>query len=167
MSAKPAGATMRAIAACACLAVVALVILTVPAGAGAAAGSLDRTFSHDGRKLSDLGGKDKAHALAIEDDGRIVVAGQSRHHFAVARYRRSGELDRSFASDGTRVMERWSKGKAGAIAIQKNGKIIVAGDTNTDLTVARFRRNGALDRSFGNRGKVVVPGENLFGHNQA
>jgi uncharacterized delta-60 repeat protein len=127
----------------------------------ASAGSLDRSFGHDGRVLTDLfGHDDEANAVAIQDDGRIVVAGKAgidhaRHQhggqrMAIARYRRDGRLDRSFAADGKRVVRRWeATGGSGAtaLAIQRDGRILAAGPG-----LVRFRENGKLDRSFGDMG---------------
>ena len=58
------------------------------------AGRHDLTFGAGGRVLTDVaGGSDAAHGLALQTDGKIVVAGEAAvdgiRRFAVARYRRS------------------------------------------------------------------------------
>lgn len=125
--------------------------------------ALDRTFSSDGRKLLDFfGRRDAARGVAIQSDGKVLAAGQTFKDTLVerpviARLRRDGSLDRSFAGDGARLLERWGpRGAADAIALQENGRIIVAGDDSGDLAVARVLPRGRLDRSFGRRGTVTI-----------
>ena len=73
------------------------------------------------------------HALAIQPDGKIVVAGvfqcQWQPDFALARYLPNGTLDATFGGDGT-VLTDFGSGSedyANALAIQPDGKIVVAG----------------------------------------
>lgn len=137
------------------VAAAALAALASAASAGNA-GSFDRSFANDGRKLTDFFNRiDRASAIAIQSDGRIVVAGRAGRfpeadRLALARYERDGRLDRSFGGDGRRSLP--CSGPA-ALAVQANGKILVAGSCS-DIAVARLRRNGRLDRTFG-RGGIV------------
>src|SRR5687767_11361780 len=75
----------------------------------AAAGDLDASFGNAGKVITDFfGNSDEAHAIAIQTDGRIVVAGTSRDisipeqttRFAIARYNQGGSSDNSFGVDG-------------------------------------------------------------------
>src|SRR5205823_1963498 len=111
-----------------------------------------------------------AHAfgMAIQRNGRIVVAGEreagARRDFALARYQADGRLDRSFGGDG-KVTTSVGAGLDGAsaVAIQPDGKIVVAGEAfeasapRWDVALARYRRDGSLDRAFGTDGKVMAP----------
>ena len=71
-------------------------------------GSPDTSFDGDGRVTTDFGQDDQAVAVALQPDGRIVVAGTSTatlppftdKDFAVARYDVNGSLDSSFDGDG-------------------------------------------------------------------
>jgi uncharacterized delta-60 repeat protein len=130
------------------------------------AGKLDRTFARNGKLLTYFGsrGPAGASALAIQADGKLVVAGTSSG-FALARYTQRGRLDRSFGRGGEVVTNfggASSLAQAYATAIQPDGKIVVAGGaTPSDrvqikFALARYTPQGTLDRSFGNRGRVVT-----------
>jgi len=131
-------------------------------------GSLDTTFSGDGKVVVDFGGDDNSvNALAIQADGRIVVVGAmhngSNYDFAVHRFLSNGTPDTTFSVDGM-VNTGFGSGKndvAFDLAI-KSGKIMVAGhtcsssNTNCDFALARFNSNGTLDTTFSNDGKVTT-----------
>jgi uncharacterized delta-60 repeat protein len=142
----------------------------------ASAGSLDRSFGHDGRVVTDFyhqGGGDGANAVAIQPNGKIVAVGWAGwhhdHHLAIARYRRDGELDPGFSGDGRKIIRRWSdpslygRGEARAVAIQPDGGIVAVGRAGLNFAVARFNRDGELDRTFGTGGKVVVEIPRAYG----
>ncbi len=132
-------------------------------------GSLDPSFNGDGRVRTDFNHTDDhANAIAIQTDGKIVVAGYTndpstgKPDFAVVRYNTNGSLDTSFGGDG-KVSTDISRQDVGyAIAIQSDGKIIVAGyaiNTTTDYTafaVVRYNTNGTLDTSFDRDGKLIT-----------
>jgi uncharacterized delta-60 repeat protein len=62
-------------------------------------GSLDTTFGTNGQVITDLGGSDDtSYSAAIQNDGKLVLAGKSNGNFAVIRYNQSGVLDQSFAN---------------------------------------------------------------------
>jgi uncharacterized delta-60 repeat protein len=122
-------------------------------------GSLDPAFGGDGIVTTGFtSGRDIAHAVVIQPDGRIVVAGQAGTRvprFAVARYRPDGSLDPSFGGGDGKAMTRmgiW--GVASAVALQPDGRIVLAGSQGFGLV--RYRRDGALDRSFGGDGRVMA-----------
>ena len=73
-------------------------------------GGLDTSFSGDGWVTTDFfGGADYAKAVAVQDDGKIVVAGYAYngtdYDFALARYTPTGELDTTFSGDGMIVTD--------------------------------------------------------------
>lgn len=157
----------------AALAASALVLALAAATALAAAGQLDTSFAGDGKRLTMFGnGSDNAGDLAIQPDGRIVVAGYSDQNpdesindydFAVARYRSNGSLDTSFSGDGKRTAPVGASTDTGSgVAIQADGKIVVAGSsfqgagTANDFAVARFKPGGGLDDSFSGNGTQVT-----------
>ena len=68
-------------------------------------GTLDTSFDSDGKVTTAIGsGNDDACSVAIQSDGKIVVAGDSNNgsndDFALVRYNTDGTLDTSFDSDG-------------------------------------------------------------------
>jgi uncharacterized delta-60 repeat protein len=134
-------------------------------------GRLDRSFSRDGLASIDFGfGDDVANAVAVQPDGKIVVAGQgtrSRYRteddFAFVRFRRDGTLDRTFGGDGLVTVDFGGRryDTAHGLAIQPNGAIVAAGssgrrDGAPSVALLRLRRDGSLDRSFGARGKQLT-----------
>jgi uncharacterized delta-60 repeat protein len=118
-------------------------------------GSLDTSFSGDGKQITDFGAGtvSTATAVAIQPDGKILVAGSARvsaveWEFALARYGADGSLDSSFAGDGT--LTTGLGGFAYSVAIQTDGRIVVAGASR----LARYWPDGSLDTSFGGGGTV-------------
>jgi uncharacterized delta-60 repeat protein len=142
----------------------------MPKLAQAAAGDLDASFANGGKLTTDFGnsGGDGASAIAIQGDGKIVVAGVANQNtgsgFALARYNRDGGLDLSFGTGGkVTTTIRTLSSQSNALAIQGDGKIVLAGTTGTDFehgasdfAMARFNTDGSLDTSFGTAGKVIT-----------
>jgi uncharacterized delta-60 repeat protein len=127
-------------------------------------GKLDRTFGRKGTVLTSFGSRTNstAAAVAIAPDGKIVAVGSG---FALARYRPGGRLDPSFGRGGKLVTGFGAHsfyGTAEAVAIQPDGKVVVAGEVvprgprTTKLAVVRYNSDGSLDRSFGTGGRVVT-----------
>jgi len=130
-------------------------------------GSLDTSFDGDGKVTTPIGTSDDyGYSVAIQPDGKIVVAGYSyngsNYDFAVVRYNPNGSLDTSFDGDGKVPTPIGSGDDHGyGVAIQSNGKIVVAGDSyngsNYDFALVRYNSDGSLDTSFDGDGKVVTP----------
>ena len=124
-------------------------------------GRLNAGFGGDGRVTTDFTeGGDGASALAIQADRKIVAAGYSGGGgFALARYNTDGTLDPSFGQDGKVTTDFTEEAFANAVAIQADGKILVAGGTYDDgfqsLALARYNTDGTLDPTFGKGGKVT------------
>jgi uncharacterized delta-60 repeat protein len=138
-----------------------------------AAGRLDPSFGSGGVVRTDVrgaGGFDVGRAVALQPDGRIVVAGGSTatgpSAFAVLRYNPDGTPDRSFGTDGTVLTE--VNGVAYGVTVQADGRIVAAGQSDTggpsDITVVRYLPDGALDSGFGAAGVVRT---DLGGNDQA
>ncbi|HEU4589707.1 MAG TPA: Calx-beta domain-containing protein [Steroidobacteraceae bacterium] len=136
-------------------------------------GTIDPTFGTNGRTLTDfLGSTDQARRVLIQPDGRILVAGLatatisstlSTVGFGLARYDTNGVLDASFASGGkARDIVVGEYDVANGIALQADGKIVLAGsaaqDGATDPDVGLVRYIGAS-------GGVTLPGwrDDTFG----
>ena len=136
-------------------------------------GSLDTSFGGDGKVVTSVGpGADSAQAVAIQTDGKIVVAGESWtlsgfDGIDVVRYDPDGQVDQAFGNDGVATVELTEGSDGGgdmarAVAIQPDGKIVVAGDAggNAEFTsrfgLARFDADGTPDATFHGDGKVVT-----------
>jgi uncharacterized delta-60 repeat protein len=132
---------------------VTTLLVAVAAGlAEAQSGTPDPAFGHLGRVLTTFGtSHDEAAAVALQPDGKIVVAGTSDNpngdfNFAVVRYNPDGSLDTTFGLPGVITNfrtdvpttdpanpSRSSNDGARAIAIQSDGKIVVAGHSEHHL----------------------------------
>ncbi len=128
-------------------------------------GTLDTTFGGgDGRVTTGFGGDDLAQAVAIQPNGKIVVAGTSwtsTARFALARYNANGTLDTTFGGGDGKVTTSFPEGDAQAlgVAIQSNGRIVVAGtvrDADYDFALARYTAGGSLDTSFSGDGRLTT-----------
>ncbi len=120
-------------------------------------GSLDTSFADDGKLTTNFGSNDCANAVAIQADGKTVVAGYSGASFAVARYNTDGSLDTSFAEDGTLTTNISPLADlAYCVAIQTDGKIVVAGSSGGDFALARYNTDGSLDTSLDGDGMLIT-----------
>ncbi len=129
-------------------------------------GTLDTSFNGYGKLTTDFGGyDDEGNSVALQSDGKIVVAGFSNNginnDFALARYNANGTLDTSFDGDGKLTTDfGGSIDEGNSVAVQSDGKIIVAGSsyngTNTYFALARYNANGTLDTSFDSDGKLTT-----------
>jgi uncharacterized delta-60 repeat protein len=134
-------------------------------------GSLDRSFGTGGMVTTDFGDGGVAIAVVLQPDDKVVVAGTTGianlprtggewpcEKFALARYLPSGTLDRSFGADGKVIGDQC--GRPMAVALQPDGKLIVAGRTiigeHATFTLARYLSDGTLDPTFGVGGKVTT-----------
>jgi uncharacterized delta-60 repeat protein len=129
-------------------------------------GNPDPNFGNGGKVITDFSGNDdSASAVALQSDGKLVVAGSATlnsRDFAVARYDNLGNPDMSFGSGG-KVTTDFLGGidRGSDVAIQNDGKIVVAGVANDangvgDFGVVRYDIFGGPDVFFGNGGKVRV-----------
>ena len=109
-------------------------------------GTLDTSFDGDGKLTTDFGGYDLANTMAIQADGKIVVAGGSDSNFAVARYNSNGTLDTSFDGDG-KLRINFSDGYdfANSMAVQADGRIVLAGTNSRDFALARLNNGIGTD----------------------
>jgi uncharacterized delta-60 repeat protein len=126
-------------------------------------GSLDTSFSGGIVTVPMSGSDDYGYAMAVQDDGKIIVAGRNYDNlgdFAVLRLERDGKLDTTFGDGGKVSVEIGEGADVGrAVAVQKDGKIVVAGSTDggttgIDFGLVRLLPDGSLDEDFGEGGKV-------------
>ncbi|MEN9630417.1 MAG: hypothetical protein RJA10_3645, partial [Pseudomonadota bacterium] len=131
-------------------------------------GTPDASVGTTGVRLLSIGSADdQAFGMAVQADGRLVLAGRTatgtdRSDAAVARLRADGQTDTTFGNGGTVVLDfGGTLDSAAAVAARADGSLVVAGTTATgsgaDFALARLKTDGTLDTAFGTGGKVVVP----------
>jgi uncharacterized delta-60 repeat protein len=134
-------------------------------------GTLDSTFSGDGKAFTNFGGIETTEDVAIQSNGKIIVTGTScltggwpdgNCDAVVARYNSNGTLDTTFSGDG-KLRTDFGGGNNGTwsgLAVGSDGKIVVAGymhnGANFDFAVYRYTATGALDTTFSGDGKVNI-----------
>lgn len=129
-------------------------------------GKLDPAFGTDGEvriSLESSAQPAACRALAMQADGRILVAGGNQGNALVLRFLANGKPDRGFSRDGVQTLDAGGIEDFYAIAQQADGRIVLAGkrvdeDTGRDaVLLARYRSDGQADRWFGRNGVVVTP----------
>ena len=127
-------------------------------------GTPNTNFGNGGIVRTDIrGDADQAEAVAVQPDGKIVVAGLaakvagSLSDFALARYNADGSLDTSFGTGGIVTKDFGGEDAAVALAIQADGKIVAAGTASDGIALARYLPDGTLDPTFGSGGTTVNP----------
>jgi uncharacterized delta-60 repeat protein len=143
----------------------ATLALTPGVAGAAAAGDLDPTFDGDGKQAFPFVGV--ANEALVQPDGKIVLAGiDANLDFAVWRLTPDGALDRSFSGDGVVAISFGSQDEIKAAALQPDGKIVVAGTTQStptvagaiarlgyDMAIARLNPDGTRDKTFNPGGR--------------
>ena len=130
-------------------------------------GSPDVGFGYFGRLTSELGNVISVGDLALQTDGRIIVVGGAGQNFLVTRYNANGSLDTGFGQMGVVTTDFGSDDVAHAVALTHSGQIVVAGISvasfpqSSQMAVARYNANGALDKTFGNQGMVLNGGAGI------
>ncbi len=136
-------------------------------------GALDMNFGSQGKQTTSFSqGNDAAHDVALQSNGKIVLAGFARNKentnddFALLRYNADGQLDTTFGVGGKITTQFWAAPhenmeQANAVALQADGKIIAAGFTlnpqgQTVFALARYNVDGTLDKSFDVDGLVTT-----------
>jgi len=129
------------------------------------AGALDPTFGSGG--IVNTGPSGTAYAVALQTDGKIVVAGPPASGGSagtVARYTPTGALDTSFGNGGSAAVSFFKNQTTNllAVALDSSGRIVVAGNAYNSrgqdyIGLARLTSSGSLDGSFGNNGEVLIP----------
>lgn len=134
-------------------------------------GALDTAFGAGGTSLVDLGGYDEGRSVALQPDGKIVIAGRSTPEwyatdarFVVLRLDVAGNQDMTFGNAGVATIVTDVYDVATDVAIQPDGKIVVAGRgfeassyypaDMTRVVLERFTADGQADATFGTGGRV-------------
>ena len=140
----------------------AVLVLTVFILSGITAVAEELGFFDDGVVITDHSVFDQINDIVIQPDGKIVAAGQTGafsefterpSSMMVARYHSNGSLDDTFGTGGIVTTEFDGYAKAMGVALQADGKIVVAGTggssvNNTLFAVVRYNSDGSLDETF-------------------
>ncbi|MFN2166436.1 MAG: hypothetical protein ACK2U9_09255, partial [Anaerolineae bacterium] len=109
--------------------------------------------------MTNLGVPYRGSAVALQADGKIVVAGSTgaapERNFTLARFNGDGTLDASFGTGGVVTTDLGEDDTAADVIVQADGKIVVAGGSGR-LALARYLSNGSLDPTFGSSGTVTT-----------
>ncbi|NND07462.1 MAG: T9SS type A sorting domain-containing protein [Saprospiraceae bacterium] len=125
-------------------------------------GSLDNSFGSNGKVITTLEGQDYARCVALQQDGKILIAGSVSADFGITidfgliRYNSDGSTDNSFSFDGIVVTDLGGIDRINSMELQPDGKIVVAGSSSFDFAVARYNVDGSLDNTFSLDGKVTT-----------
>lgn len=127
-------------------------------------GTVDLSFSNDGKQTTDFGSSEDGTSLAMQADGKIVVGGNTyindEYAFCLARYNVDGSLDNSFSNDGKQITDlpSYAYTVENSLAIQTNGKIIIGGNSSVlnnnlnQFTLIRYNADGSIDLTFSDDG---------------
>jgi uncharacterized delta-60 repeat protein len=153
-----------------CLAGSFLVTTAGKSAAAGSAGELDAMFGTAGLVTTSLQGDAVAEAAVVQQDGKILVAGYSgigtATNFTLVRYDSQGMLDPSFGTGGVVTTVLGQSSAATSLAVQPDGKIVVAGSVvvgiQPDFGLVRYDQDGSVDGTFGDGGMVTTD----FGSNE-
>ena len=128
-------------------------------------GSLDPSFgTFAGFQLTSVSGNDRAAGVALQPDGKIVAVGATYEDFLLARYNPDGSPDPTFSDDGTQTTTDFGEGAwAGGVALQPDGKIVVAGAGSSgggagEFALARYEGGAASGTAPANASPPTISG---------
>jgi len=130
-------------------------------------GTLDNTFNGIGSVSTSFGANDSSiHSMALQPDGKIVVAGTVFNHgnysqFGIIRFNSNGSPDTTFGTSGIAVSNVPGKISLNSVALQSTGKILAEGSVfnsynDEQFVLTRFNSNGSMDTAFGTGGVVIT-----------
>ena len=123
-------------------------------------GTEDQIFFKDHHDLAV--GDDYAYDMVIAPDDKLLLVGSRNDDFLVTRFTASGSLDSTFAAPDGFLATSLSPGMeaARAMAVDPAGSIVAAGSgdfgAQSDVTLIRVSKDGVLDTTFGDMGKVIL-----------
>ena len=122
-------------------------------------GSIDTTFGTGGRTTFKQNGQcEWPLSMALQPDGKIVVLGTSFDNFDCV----SGAMfGKRFDTNGT--VESYvlvyagtaQRARSAGVGAQSDNRVVVTGQDDRSLVIARFATTGASDPSFGNNGRLL------------
>lgn len=124
-------------------------------------GSFDDTFGTNGIFRLTTPETEASEAMALLDDGTILMVGYRDDTLAVAKITADGIMDTTFGVNGWVVLPFDDSASYGDdLAIQDDGKIVISGfalngENRFQVAAARLNADGSVDNSFGTDGKVI------------
>lgn len=124
-------------------------------------GTPDTAFGTAGTVM--IGGSSDTYgdAIALQSDGKVLLAGHTGTSFTVVRLTATGAVDTTFGTFSNSYFSTWNAGSGAvvkAIAVQADGSLVVLGTGNNDVRLAHCSASGGFDSSFGNySGMVTLP----------
>lgn len=130
-------------------------------------GELDKNFGNGGKLLAPGNVFVQGTDVKIYPNGKIIVSGSiianDKQNMILLRVKTDGTIDSLFGINGRAIINFENSSYASSLALQADGKIIVAGSADTNksgskkaFALARLKPNGKLDNSFGNNGRVIT-----------
>jgi uncharacterized delta-60 repeat protein len=133
-------------------------------------GSVDSSFAQKGFMIISIGVEVFPGTVAFQNDGKLLLAYETSYDYNtfnsfITRYKSNGTVDSSFGVNGTIPVD------GPGVILESDQKLLVSGtvidaQNNVDFSVARFKPNGSIDKSFANNGKTITtftPGSNYEG----
>src|SRR5688572_23282242 len=147
------------------LALCTIVMLLTTTGVLAGSGTLDPTFGTNGIAIADFGSNaDSGGSVVLQSNGKILLVGTAQTDPSPAftiirRYNSNGTLDTSFGAEGSLFPDNDPAASA-QVAVQTDGKLVVATSNDGSITVSRYDGNGiVLDSTFGTAGFATISDE--------
>jgi len=125
-------------------------------------GYLDSGFGGGGFVTTDVVANDAdvAEEATLLPDGRLLVAGYasngSNQDFLVLRYTVDGELDDTFGTGGSTLINFGGYERVADLAVDGDGNIVLVGSKGNDMAIARVSGEGQPDEGFGDGGKLIL-----------
>jgi len=121
-------------------------------------GSIDSSFGINGIFITTEFQAGSKITAALQKDDKVVLAGALNGQLKLIRLLINGITDVSFGNNGIATINTGVGLEAGNVAIQNDGKIVVAADDFYSIYTARWLNNGQADSSYGANGlsKLVV-----------
>ncbi len=122
-------------------------------------GSVDTNFGNNGSVITDLNvaSEDLAQSVVVQSDGKIIVAGKSNQQAALVRYNSDGTIDTNFGTNGKILPStNVSSFSDVSVALQADGKVVVAMGVFQGIQVQRYNSDGTIDNNFGTNGTALL-----------
>jgi uncharacterized delta-60 repeat protein len=125
-------------------------------------GSTDNTFNSGAILVGDYRGiPGNVTAVALQNDGKIVIAGMADEKIGIRRFMPDGSTDSSFNGNGVKLIDEIAGiSSPSGIYCQADNKIVITGTvnySNLNMLVVKLNTNGSLDPSFGTSGYSIIP----------
>jgi hypothetical protein len=121
-------------------------------------GSLDDSFSGDGKRLIDAipsDGDDYSVGMVPVENGRILILAFSEGDVGLVRINPGGSPDSTFGGGDGIVIRDFGSSERPRNVVRTGTKLVVGGEVDEEQAVWRFRQNGRKDLGFGSDGQAV------------